>query len=238
MSASLVGTPTVADSGSGGTITEVDPAWPVGVASGDRAFLVAGDLNNTSILAAGFTGDAQQLIGSGGARMFRRTCDGTESGTVAVTLDGTGSRVAAGLFVVTGAGAPTEAEPTIDSEGTPTIAVPTITPPEDGCLLVVAAWLNHTAGTTPTTTGPSGYTQDATTVTSNGSGRRAGLWIGHKQLGADTAGVAQNSGLTIGTSATAVQGMVWAFAFPAAGSPPPEGPPAGWVEVRLFTPDA
>lgn len=238
MTATVVGT-YVADSGSAGTQTSIDLVYPAGIAEGDRILIVSGDLNGTTMTApTGFTADAQLTAGSAGARLFRRTADGTESGTVTVSLSGTGSRLAAALIVVRGAAAPTEGVPTVDSDGTDlTLAIPTVTPPEDNCLLVSMNFLRHNAtATTPNLTAPVGYTEASPgeTVTSNGSGQRAGAYIATRTLGASTSGVSQNSGLVVTTSGAGLAGVSWMFAFPAAGSPPPSGPPAGWAEASAW----
>lgn len=234
MTATLLGSD-AKTSGSAGTVSTLPTAltFPAGVTSGDHAFLLAVDLNNSAINdITGWTGGAQEGINPAGARLFRKVCTGTESGTtVNFALTGTGSRLAGVLFVVHGGDAPTEA--VLATNNAATVPIPTVKPTANNCLLVSVAALRFTTAS-PTATATGGFTEDKDSATTNASGGVVGVWLGHQTLGASSSGVASPSGNLTIPAGTGSGGVVWTFAFPASGSGGGNPPPAGWVEVRLF----
>lgn len=236
MTATLLGSD-AKNSGTSGGLLSQGLVFPAGVTAGDRAFVVAADLNADAMsMPAAWTPGTQQAVGSAGMRLFRKVCDGSESGsTVSFTLPGpTGTRLAGVLFVVHGADAPTENLALNNSVNT--LAVPTVKPTVDGCLIVTVAGLRYGTAAGANVTPPSGWSEDKDTVTTNATGGGVGAWLGHRTLGAGTAGVDSPAG-SLGLSNTG-GGAVWTFAFPPAsgGTPPPDPIPAGVVELRLFGP--
>lgn len=232
------------DSVLAGSATTITVTFPAGVESGDRAYVVATNLNNAELtMDAAWTPDTQVAIGTAGGRLFRKVCDGSEDSTTVTVTCALGSRLAAALVVVAGANPATEAISVTDNNSTTTLPVPSVTPAsDDNVLLAIGAARHQNYAQAGIKTYPAGYTEIEDTATSNGSGQMAGAWAAWKQLGTGTSGSGTGAAtVTVnGVDATptplGASGATWLLALPNAGdAPPPSAAPTGWDEVRLFT---
>lgn len=235
MAATLFGS-AVNNTGSGGTVLTLDLTFPASILAGDKAYIAAGNLAGSVMTVAGFTGDTVISLGTATSQLFRKVCTGTEGGTTAtVTLTTTGSRIAACLFVMRGAGTPAESSTTDTTGGDVNLSSGSVVPTEDGTILIEVAAARPTNTASHSWTPPSGFTEVRDSTTTNGTGNMMSAWLGYKQLSTSTSGVTQTPGNLVSTS-TSILGTVWLFAFPASGGGGSPSP-SGWDEVRIFTPE-
>jgi hypothetical protein len=237
MSAVLRGTPVCSSSGvSGGPVTQT-VTLPTGIVAGDLLYVFVSQLASTGVTMAadnGFVGDTPITSGTMLGQLFRKTAVGTESGiTVTVTVTGSGGRMGIGAFAVGTAGAPTE-QVQNNTSLTATQPIPSVTPVENSELEVVFAALRYTnVASVEIASNSMSLTERGDAATSNGTGNKAGAWIGSKTMAASTA--ASGTGTLTPTATATVQGITWNFAFPASGGTGPTPAPAGWDEQRIFT---